>query len=90
MNRYESLKTIPKVSQIQQLGISKKAVVVLIGNIQYNFLVSRIMDSVPKTFMSIQYIVWHIVLLTYSGCNVSVAKHLIFNTHPIDFSLLFS
>ena len=49
---------ISKLDRIREFGLSKKATIVwhfcLIGNIRHNFLVSRMNESAPKTFMSIQ------------------------------------
>ena len=49
---------ITKLDQIENFGLSKKAAIVsnfcLIGNIHHNFLIPRMIESVPKTFMPIQ------------------------------------
>ena len=53
-----TVRKIVKFDQIEHFGLSKKAAVVsnfcLIGKIRYNFLVPRMIELAPKTFMPIQ------------------------------------
>ncbi len=72
-------KKMSKFGKIEHFGLSQKAAVVsnfcLIGKLRHNFLVPRMNELAPKTFMSIQTPDLHSV-----HCNVSFFPHIALST----------
>ena len=62
-----TVRSITKLDQIEHFGLSKKAAVIsnfcLIGKINHNFLVLRMIELAWKTFMPIQTLDLHRVIL---------------------------